>query len=105
MTLSITHFAMGYDSPIPYPDFFSKGTPICAQIDLELYFPDGHESRSPASQAVKALCYECPYRAECLEWAVVNREDGIWGGTNNAERTAMRNGKRSRVDTIKRGSY
>ena len=105
MTLSISHFSSAYDSPIPYPNFYSKGIPICAQIDLEMYFPEGHATRQQEYVDVKALCFQCPYRAECLEWAVVNREDGIWGGTNNAERAAMRGGKRSRVDTIKRGSY
>lgn len=102
MTLPTLHFDTAYASPIPYPDFHSKGPALCTQIDSEMYFPEGQASRSEESLAVKAICYECPYRAECLEWAVVNREDGIWGGTNNAERAAMRGGYRSRTDALRR---
>lgn len=97
MTLPTQHFDSAYASTIPYPDFHSKGPAVCTQIDSELYFPENSNvSRSDTTQAVKALCFECPYRAECLEWALVNRESGIWGGTNDAERTAMRGGLRRR---------
>lgn len=102
MTLPITHFDIAYTSPIPYPNFHSKGPALCTQLHSEMYFPDGQAIHNEVSLAVKALCKQCPYLAECLEWAVVNREDGIWGGTNNAERAAIRGGKRSRTDTIKK---
>jgi WhiB family transcriptional regulator, redox-sensing transcriptional regulator len=101
MTLSNLHFISAYESDIPYPDFHSKGPALCTQLDSELYFPEGQGTRTTQSLAIKAICYECPYRAECLEWAVVNREDGIWGGTNNAERAVIRGGMRSRSDNIK----
>jgi WhiB family redox-sensing transcriptional regulator len=98
MTLSITNFAVGYDSPIPYPDFHSKGPAVCTQVDFELYFPQNSgEVNSAVVQSLIKLCGECPYKAECLEWAVINREDGIWGGTTNAERDLMRGGLRSRT--------
>jgi len=98
MTLSITNFAVGYDSPIPYPDFHSKGPALCTQIDSELYFPQNSgQTNSATSQAVIKLCQECSYKAECLEWALVNREDGIWGGTTSDMRTKMRGGIASRT--------
>lgn len=100
MTSPILHFETAYTSPIPYPDFFSKGPTPCSQIDSELYFPESQATRSAETLALKAICNECPYKVECLEWAVVNREDGIWGGTINSERAAMRGGLRSRSDVI-----
>lgn len=102
MTLPSQHFINAYASPIPYPNFYSKGPALCTQIDSDMYFPEGQAAITNEYVALKKLCFECPYRAECLEWAVVNREDGIWGGTNNAERAAMRNGYRSRTDTMRR---
>jgi len=100
MTLPIGHFAEAYASPIPYPDFYSKGPALCTQLDSELYFPEGAAARSDTSAALMKLCQDCPYKAECLEWALVNREDGIWGGTNNYMRSAMRKGVRSRTDVL-----
>jgi len=100
MTLPIGHFAEAYASPIPYPDFYSKGPALCTQLDSELYFPEGSAMRSTTSLALMKLCQDCPYKAECLEWALVNREDGIWGGTNNIMRSNMRKGVRSRTDVL-----
>ena len=35
-------------------------------------------------------CGMCPVRVECLDYAIVNHEVGIWGGTSDAERRLMR---------------
>ncbi len=50
-----------------------------------MYSPDA------ASQAkAKALCASCDYSAECLELALLNREDhGVWGGLNAVERKVL----------------
>lgn len=59
----------------------------CAGVDPELFFPDRGESTAPA----KAVCAGCPVRAECLDHALVNVERfGIWGGTSERERRAIR---------------
>lgn len=34
----------------------------------------------------KSYCYRCPVRWDCLEYAVENNCEGIWGGTTDDER-------------------
>jgi WhiB family redox-sensing transcriptional regulator len=61
---------------------------LCAQTDPELFFPTKGGDGSPAA---KAVCRRCPVRAECLALAVSDPSlDGIWGGTSNRERQALR---------------
>ena len=49
----------------------------CRLVDPELFFAE-----SPADvEAAKALCLDCPLRAECLAGALERREPwGVWGG-------------------------
>jgi WhiB family transcriptional regulator, redox-sensing transcriptional regulator len=49
----------------------------CRVNDPELYFAE-----SPADvERAKALCLDCPVRAECLAGALERREPwGVWGG-------------------------
>lgn len=64
----------------------THGAPICQEIDGELWFPEsGGESH--AQRQAKKYCQECPVRAECLAFALANREEyGIWGGLTVRER-------------------
>lgn len=34
----------------------------------------------------KKLCRDCPVASECLHYAIIYRERGIWGATSDAER-------------------
>lgn len=36
------------------------------------------------------ICNRCPVLEECLNWALVNKEVGIWAGTNTSQRTRMK---------------
>jgi WhiB family transcriptional regulator, redox-sensing transcriptional regulator len=49
----------------------------CRSHDAELWFAE-----SPADvESAKALCRDCPVRAECLAGALARREPwGVWGG-------------------------
>ena len=60
---------------------------LCGQTDPELFFPEKGGTTEPA----KAICRQCTVQAECLNWAMTNREEfGIWGGLSPNEREALR---------------
>jgi hypothetical protein len=45
--------------------------------------------------SAKKVCAECPYRAECLLFAMKNPElAGIWGGLTELERFKLSKGQR-----------
>jgi WhiB family redox-sensing transcriptional regulator len=64
----------------------------CADVDSELFFPIGVTGPAiPQIAAAKAVCAACEVRAACLEFAIVtNQEYGVWGGTSEEERRALR---------------
>lgn len=62
---------------------------LCAQTDLDLFFPEKGGQAAPA----KRLCAACPVREACLAVALEHRELGVWGGTTEAERARMRRPK------------
>jgi WhiB family transcriptional regulator, redox-sensing transcriptional regulator len=61
-------------------------------VDPELFFPVGNSGPALAQIAeAKAVCGRCPVVAECRDWAVqAGPVDGVWGGTTESERRAMR---------------
>lgn len=59
---------------------------LCAQTDPELFFPE----LGGSTHAAKAICAKCPVRAACLAFAVEHVEYGVWGGTSDKQRTALR---------------
>ena len=49
------------------------------------------QEASPVSQKLveeiaKGICYTCPVRVKCRDYALSTRVAGIWGGTTEAER-------------------
>ena len=66
MRTSAVHQRRTHDSQLP-----------CRNNDPELYFAE-----SPSDvELAKALCRDCPVRAECLAGALERREPwGVWGG-------------------------
>jgi WhiB family transcriptional regulator, redox-sensing transcriptional regulator len=58
------------------PDNSAEQLP-CRRQDPELFFAESPQDMELA----KALCLECPVRAECLAGALQRREPwGVWGG-------------------------
>lgn len=59
----------------------------CRMLPPDMFFPRrGHETAT-----AKAVCATCPVCAECLDAALRRGEKfGIWGGTSERERRAMR---------------
>jgi len=68
---------------------FNYESPLCAQVDSELFFPEQEYGRNTAPIA-KSICSRCPHKTECLEWAVTNFEFGVWGGTTERDRMKLR---------------
>jgi len=59
----------------------------CVEVDPEIFFPE----RGGSSKAARAVCALCEVRADCLEYALNNKEQfGIWGGTSERERRRIR---------------
>lgn len=83
-------------SPATYPKF--DGTQRCRHVDAELFFP---VSTSELPVAVRQACAECAFRSACLSYAMANGLDGIWGGTTEHERRALRQ-QRGPVDELPR---
>jgi WhiB family redox-sensing transcriptional regulator len=70
---------------VPSADWRSRGE--CLKHDPELFFPNAAEDPAPAV----AICRVCPVQAACLAAALDAGEcDGVWGGTTQGERRAMR---------------
>ncbi|MDX3228092.1 WhiB family transcriptional regulator [Streptomyces sp. ME19-01-6] len=65
----------------------------CVHEDPEMFFPVGVAGPAAQEQQARAkeVCGRCPVREECLEYALsVGVTHGVWGGTNEEERRALR---------------
>jgi WhiB family redox-sensing transcriptional regulator len=64
----------------------------CRDTDPDLFFPVG--TTGPAIEQIenaKAVCRACDVQKSCLDYALVtNQDSGIWGGTSEEERRALR---------------
>lgn len=90
------------------PEFMLKSdvTPNCSTADPDAFFPiDDFNDRSGAKmpstyaneRAAKAVCEECPLKLPCALYAIRTGPQGIWGGTTESERTAIRRGRGIRL--------
>ncbi len=75
-------------NPAPYPSF--DGTQKCLDTDPELWFPATKTDTNRALKTLKAICQSCPFHQSCLDFAVTNAVEGVWGGTDDDERRSIR---------------
>ncbi len=47
------------------------------------------EERVAREDDAKVVCAVCEVQVQCLEWAVANRERGIWGSMTDRERRGL----------------
>ncbi len=59
----------------------------CAGENVNTFFPDMPNSRALAA---KAICKTCPVVDQCLQHALVNNEQGVWGNKTENERKKLR---------------
>jgi WhiB family redox-sensing transcriptional regulator len=70
----------GIDSDNPLADIWRWGA--CAG--------EGETFDSDRPTEAKRICAGCQVRDACLQYALTNRESGVWGGTTDSERSKMR---------------
>lgn len=59
---------------------------LCGGTDVDLFFRDDVRSQ----QKALSLCAQCPVQKVCLSYALDNEEYGVWGGTTESQRVALR---------------
>lgn len=61
---------------------------LCAYVEPEIkkLFQNFPEGRPLKEDTRKKICRECPVIMECLSYAIVHDEYGVWGGTSKGER-------------------
>lgn len=83
------------------PDLAWMNSAACHGEDLELFFgPEGerHAERVLRQERAMDLCYGCPVRRRCLEYALtLGVKHGTWGGLNPEERAAEQRRRRRRA--------
>jgi WhiB family transcriptional regulator, redox-sensing transcriptional regulator len=76
----------------------------CLHADPDLFFPIG--LAGPALRQVdeaKRICLGCPVRTPCLKWALGQGIlSGVWGGTTEEERRAIRQAAADRTPPVLR---
>ncbi len=70
----------------------------CRDVDPSVFFIPGYIKGDDLERRrikAKDFCSLCVVRSECREYAIDNKEEGIWGGTTERERNKIR-GQRAR---------
>jgi hypothetical protein len=90
-------------------DYVEHGAPPCSETFPDAFFAEEKNTsivlrngvereqtwaRYDYEKEAKAICAECPYKARCLEYALVNHEIGIWGGTTDRQRSLIRRSRK-----------
>lgn len=57
----------------------------CKNMGSELFMS---ESKKDIKEAI-AICLGCPAIKACLEYAIANKEQGVWGGTTERQRLRL----------------
>ena len=94
---------MVHDYPLPMPDRWedrAKCAELPVDVAMRLFFPkennkDRDSDGSTKYDQAKAVCRECPVRAECLD-AHIDEPVGCFGGTSPRERRKIRSARRKR---------
>lgn len=71
----------------PRTDISWREDAACHGMATDIFFPDSDQDAGLA----KEICASCPVQEECLEYALMTRQnDGVWGGLNETERRRLR---------------
>lgn len=59
----------------------------CAGLDSRIFFVS-EDDHNAVDYAIR-ICDRCPIADACLDFALIHREDGIWGGTTRRQRRRL----------------
>jgi WhiB family redox-sensing transcriptional regulator len=67
----------------------------CHDMPPSVFFPND----GVGVEVARRICLDCPVKAPCLEYALLNRIDhGVWGGCSERERRRI--ARRRRLETV-----
>ena len=67
----------------------------CNDMPPSIFFPND----GVGVEIARRICADCPVKAPCLEYALLNRIDhGVWGGSSERERRRI--ARRRRLETV-----
>ena len=67
----------------------------CQDMPPSVFFPND----GVGVEIARRICANCPVKAPCLEYALLNRIDhGVWGGSSERERRRI--ARRRRLETV-----
>lgn len=69
---------------------------LCAQVDPELWFPPS----GVHPFAAKRICRRCPVVEPCLQYALDNPVEGVWGGTSVRDRMRLARAQGRSYNTV-----
>lgn len=74
------------------PGWMDRDLPCHGSRDhtAPVMWDETRQARDERVARAKKVCVECDVRNECLEWALDNRERGVWGATDDRERARRR---------------
>jgi WhiB family redox-sensing transcriptional regulator len=58
----------------------------CKGVDRSTFFRDEKPSNGGSRGDFRALCRTCPVKSSCLEFALIYKCKGVWGGLSELER-------------------
>jgi len=61
----------------------------CVNLSVPEIIATFDVGRGKSANRARRFCSSCPVRKDCLNYALVNGDRGIWAGTTEAERDAM----------------
>jgi WhiB family transcriptional regulator, redox-sensing transcriptional regulator len=65
----------------------------CKDVDPDMFFPE-QGSKYKTDEAAKAVCGSCAIKFDCLQVALANNYDGVWGGLNTLDRESLKRRER-----------
>ena len=69
----------------------------CRDLDADIFFPGPGGDTDKA----KEICFQCPVRRACLEYAIRNNEiHGVWGGKSERQRRKIRQARREGLEVV-----